>query len=93
MPGVPVTTYNISYSNTNKKCFFDNRTISVDNETLGYTLQVQEHAEYLVRIEVLHQGRVIGDYQSVGRRSNVGTARVKSHVIRVQNASKLGEKA
>ena len=31
--------------------------------------------------------------QSVGRRSNVGTARVKSHVIRVQNASKLGEKA
>ena len=33
------------------------------------------------------------DYQNVGRRSNVGTARVKSHVIRVQNASKLGEKA
>ena len=33
-------------------------------------------------------------YQSVGRRSMyVGTARVKSHVIRVQNASKLGEKA
>ena len=31
-------------------------------------------------------------YQSVGRRS-VGTARVKSHVIRAQNASKLGEKA
>ena len=30
-------------------------------------------------------------YQSVGRRSVVGMARVKSHVIRVQNASKLGE--
>ena len=33
-------------------------------------------------------------YQSVGRRSMyVGTTRVKSHVIRAQNASKLGEKA
>ena len=34
------------------------------------------------------------DNQSVGRRSiGAGTARVKSHVIRAQNASKLGEKA
>ena len=72
MPGVPVTIYNISYSNTNKKCFFDNRTISVDNETVGYTLRVQEHAEYLVRIEVLHQGRVIGDNETTITTKPVG---------------------
>ena len=32
-------------------------------------------------------------YQNVGRRSNVGMARMKSHVIRVQKASKLDQKA
>ena len=34
-----------------------------------------------------------GIHQKVGRRSNVGMARMKSHVIRVQKASKLNQKA
>ena len=60
--GVPVTTYIISYSNTNKKCFIDSKSDKkVDNETLNYTLQdLQEHTEYLVKVAVVHDGRIVG---------------------------------
>ena len=71
--GVPVTTYNISYYNTNKKCFFDNRTISVGNETLIYTLQVQEWTKYSVKVEVLHEGRAIGSNETLVTTKPVGT--------------------
>ena len=59
----------------------------------------KSHAVYMNSVKILRKkGEISEDacptvHQSVGRRSNVGTARVKSHVIRVQNASKLGEKA
>ncbi|CAI7989142.1 Protein sidekick [Geodia barretti] len=59
--GVPVTTYNISYSNTNKKCFDDNKAMSVENQTLNSTLEeLEEHTEYLVKVAVWHEGRVVG---------------------------------
>ena len=64
--GVPVTTYNISYSNTNKKCFSDSKSDKgVDNETLNYTLQgLQEHTEYLVKVAVVHEGRTVGSTET-----------------------------
>ena len=65
--GVPVTTYNISYSNTNKKCLIDDGSDKrVDNETLNYTLQdLQEHTEYLVKVAVVHEGRIVGSTETM----------------------------
>ncbi|CAI8029060.1 Receptor-type tyrosine-protein phosphatase S [Geodia barretti] len=63
---VLVTTYNISYSNTNKKCFDDNKTMSVENQTLNSTLEeLEEHTEYLVKVAVWHEGRVVGSNSTV----------------------------
>ncbi|CAI8030317.1 Receptor-type tyrosine-protein phosphatase delta, partial [Geodia barretti] len=59
--GVPVTTYNISYSNTDKKCFDDNKAMSIENQTLNATLEeLEEHTEYLVKVAVWYEGRVVG---------------------------------
>ncbi|CAI8037270.1 Receptor-type tyrosine-protein phosphatase S [Geodia barretti] len=64
--GVPVTTYNISYYNTNKKCFDDNKAMSVENHTLNSTLEeLEEHTEYLVKVAVWHRGRVVGSNSTV----------------------------
>ena len=65
--GVPVTTYIISYSNTNKKCFSDSKSDKkVDNGTLKYILQgLQEHTEYLVKVAVVHKGRIVGSTETM----------------------------
>ena len=71
--GVPVTTYNISYSNTNKKCFDDNKTMSVENQTLNSTLEeLEEHTEYLVKVAVWHEGRVVGSNSTMVTTKPVG---------------------
>ena len=59
--GVPVTAYRISYSNMNKICFNDSEAFSADNETLNTTLKgLQEHTQYLIKVTVVHENRVIG---------------------------------
>ena len=71
--GVPVTTYNISYSNTNTECFSENMTMSVDNETLNYTLkELQEHTEYSVKVSVWHKDRVVGSNMTMVTTKPVG---------------------
>ena len=67
-------------------------------ETFGQKISAEacsgkEIAGLLKKMMMMMMMMMMMKNQSVGRRSNVGTARVKSHVIRVQNASKLGEKA
>ena len=72
--GVPVTTYNISYSNTNKKCFDDNKAITVENQTLNSALEeLEEHTEYLVKVAVWHKGRVVGSNCTTVTTKPVGT--------------------
>ena len=72
--GVPVTTYNISYSSTNTECLSENMMMSVDNETLNYTLkELQEHTEYLVKVSVWHKDRVVGSNMSTVTTKPVGT--------------------
>ena len=59
--GVPVTVYRISYSNMNNICFNDSGFFSADNETLNHTLKdLQEHTQYLIKVAVVHENRVIG---------------------------------
>ena len=71
--GVPVTTYNISYSNTNKKCFDDNKAMSVENQTLNSTLEeLEEHTEYLVKVAVWHEDRVVGSNSTMVTTKPVG---------------------
>ena len=71
--GVPVTTYNISYSSTNTECLNENMMMSVDNKTLNYTLkELQEHVDYLVKVSVWHKDRVVGSNMTVITTKPVG---------------------
>ena len=71
--GVPVTTYNISYYNTNKKCFDDNKVMSVENQTLNSTLEeLEEYTEYLVEVAVWHEDRVVGSNSTMATTKPVG---------------------
>ena len=63
--GVPVTTYDISYTNSDKKCFDDSKTITVDKTTQNSTLEVQEYTEYFIKVAVAHKYHVIGSNMTV----------------------------
>ena len=70
--GVPVTTYDISYTNSDKRCFDDSRTITFDNTTQNSTLQVQEYMEYTTKVAVAHKDCVIGSNVTVVTTHRVG---------------------
>ena len=49
-------------------------TMSVDNETLNYTLkELREHTEYLVKVSVWHKDRVVGSNMTLVTTKPVGT--------------------
>ena len=70
--GVPVTTYDISYTNSDKRCFDDSKTITVDKTTQNSMLEVQEYTEYFIKVTVSHKHRVIGSNVTVVTTHPVG---------------------
>ena len=58
--GIKVSSYNISY--TDETCFSDSGTISVDSDTVNYTLRgLEEHTQYVITVTALNQSYVVGN--------------------------------
>ena len=59
--GTKVSRYNISYY-TDETCFSDSGTISVDSDTVNYTLRgLEEHTQYVITVTALNQSYVVGN--------------------------------
>ena len=60
--GARITYYRISYSNVDKMCFDDAKTIALDNSTMNFTLtMLEEGAGYGITLIALYEQHVIGN--------------------------------
>ena len=79
--GIPVTTYNIFYSNCDKKCFNDTKIINVNHSTNNYSLQVEEDTVYSVQVTIVHEDHIFGSRIAVVTTKPVGNNDSSTHLV------------